>query len=136
MPYPGRKIASEIANYVIKQSLELHTEIECENLDAKLRENTLNAVFFGEKDDGALYSAFNQVAHALTAYHFYVVDLNCKKMDAKNGAISVYRKYEEYEGFEYKGGYSVTEVTEWLKNHEHPTVFNVEKQVLDTIIHE
>ena len=57
-------------------------------------------------------------------------------MDAKNGAISVYRKYEEYEGFEYKGGYSVTELTEWLKNHEHPTVFNVEKQVLDTIIHE
>jgi hypothetical protein len=68
-----------------------------------------------------------------------VADLQCAEahgIDAKNGALSVYRRYEDYERFQYKGGYSVLAVTEWLKNHEHPTVFDIEKTVLDTIIHE
>lgn len=138
MEYTGGRTENEIVNWILKKVGPPSTEITCDAVDQKAKDNKVMVVYFGDinaKDHSQIYNEISQ--HGSVSEKFQFFHVNDKDCATKYGATSfpalvLFRQFDE-SPLTYSGNWEVTPAVDWMTASSVPTLIEFSEDFIEPI---
>lgn len=121
----------------MKKTGPVFETIACADVADKTADSKLNIVWFGEKQEGALFDAFHAAAKDLDNYSFFATGAECAadhKVSEAPGA-AIFRTFDE-SPVAYTGAAADDDFLAFLKTNSVETLFEFSEDSVEPIFHE